>query len=164
LSYHYEEDELREEYPSSYPIKEKIRKATKITTKRRFKPIKKNPRRIRSIIVEDKGKILETTTITYPLNVQMKRTKHSKKKNDNLLVFHVGNLKLTWRIDIKKGAFFDFNGIYLGSFEKHDLKRLFSISSRLLRLEKRKAPQKLRKILKITPKKKSLTKITPKNA
>jgi hypothetical protein len=156
-----EEPFQEETYPSNYPIKEKKTRATKIIKKRRFKQNKKNPKRIKSITVEDKGKILETTSITYPFGVQIKRTKHSKKKNANLLVFNICNLKLSWRIDLKKGAFFDYNGIYLGEIAKHDLKRLFTISSRLLKLEKRNTSQKSRTIFKTVTENKANTKRTP---
>jgi hypothetical protein len=74
--------------------------------------------------------------LTFPENSKHKNVETPKEKNPNLFKIYLGNIKICWYFNGKKGFIYDKNGKYLGRFEKHDLKKLFLKIGQILRLEK----------------------------
>lgn len=81
----------------------------------------------------DRGNVEQTISIVFPENSQIRSTEYEKERNPSLITINFGGMKICWRIDLRKGAVFDCDGIYCAGFDKHDLKRAFARFGAILR-------------------------------
>jgi hypothetical protein len=112
------------------------KRATKTTKTRRYRITKKHPRRPKAIMVMDMGKVEQQIALTFPENARYINVEIPKEKNPDLFKIYFGNIRICWYFNEKKGFIFDENGIWLGSYEKHDLKKLFCKIGTILKIEK----------------------------
>jgi hypothetical protein len=109
---------------------------SKITKTRRYRLTKKNPRRAIASINLDLGNVEQQIAVSFPQNSQIINVEIPKEKNPELRTIYLGNVKLAWYLDSKRGFVYDEKGLYCGRFEKHDLKNLFWQIGDLLKVEK----------------------------
>jgi hypothetical protein len=112
------------------------KRATKTTKTRHYRITKKHPKRPKAVMIMDLGKVEQQIALTFPENSQYLNVEIPKTRNPDLFKIYFGNIKICWYFDEKKGFVFDENGLWLGSYDKQDLKKLFFKIGRLLRLEK----------------------------
>lgn len=74
----------------------------------------------------DKGNVEQTISVVFPEKSRISNIEIPMEVNPSLTSFHIGNATLAWYNDTQKGFVYDCDGIYVGSFEKHDLKNLFA--------------------------------------
>jgi len=111
-------------------------RATKTTKTRRYRLLKRHPRRPKAVMIMDLGNVEQQIALTFPQNSKYINVEIPKEKNPDLITFKISNLKFAWYLKDKKGFIFDENGIWLGNIEKHDLKNAFFKIGALLRLVK----------------------------
>jgi hypothetical protein len=111
-------------------------KPTKITKTRRYRISKKHPKRPVALMRMDLGQVEQQIAIHFPQNSKYINVEIPKEKNPDLIKIFIGGIKLAWYLDEKKGFIYDENGLYLGAFEKHDLKKAFWKIGQILKLEK----------------------------
>lgn len=102
------------------------KRATKITQTRQYKTTKRRARRPRAIFKLDKGNVEQTITLVFPENSRYSNMETPSEANPSLTSFNIGNVRLSFYNDSGKGFVYDCDGIYVGRFEKHDLKNLFA--------------------------------------
>lgn len=85
----------------------------------------------------DHGQVKEVTTLRFPQETEMQSHMIPKKPNPHLKAIIRWPVEMIWYTDTGKGFVYDTDHNYLGSLERSDLKRLFSRSGALLRLEKK---------------------------
>jgi hypothetical protein len=100
-------------------------RATKTTKTRRYRLTKKHPKRPKAVMIMDLGKVEQQIALTFPENSKFINVEIPKERNPDLISWRFGDIKFSYYYKDKKGFIYDENGIYLGGFEKHDLKRLF---------------------------------------
>lgn len=101
-------------------------RATKTTHTRRYRYTKKNPRSQIATFKIDRGNVEQVISLFFPQNSQFSDFEIPKEKNPDLITFNIGNTRFAYYYKDKKGFVYNCDGIYLGSFEKHDLKHAFS--------------------------------------
>jgi hypothetical protein len=84
----------------------------------------------------DRGSTEELITLVFPETTRFNSVEIPKEKNPNLITLHFANLKFAYYFKDRKGFVFDCDGIYCGTFERCDLKRLFWRIGTILRTVK----------------------------
>jgi hypothetical protein len=102
---------------------------------------KRTKRRIKRPVVlfkEDLGSFERTMKISLPAEmIAVDESVIPKEANPNLFWIMQYPIKIIFYLDTEKGFFYDEHGIFLGKFEKHDLKRLFFKIGTLLKTLKK---------------------------
>jgi len=112
------------------------KRATKTTKTRRYRITKKHPKRPVALMKMDLGKVEQQIALTFPENSKYLNVEIPKERNPDLFKIYFGNIKICWYFDEKKGFVYDENGLWLGSFDKQDLKKLFFKIGTILKIEK----------------------------
>ena len=100
--------------------------ATKIHTFRKYRRHKRRVNKPRAIIRVDRGQMEETISLVFPEKSQVTYTVNPKEPNPDLYRINFGQMSLIYYKDSKRGFVYDKDRVYCGTFEKHDLKHLFS--------------------------------------
>ncbi len=96
----------------------------------------KHPKRVEASLKIDTGEKL--MNILASMNSELEVTSIPKQKNPNLISFEIGNIKITWRKDLKRGSVYTLDGKWLGGLEKWDIKKAFFKFGALLKEIKNK--------------------------
>lgn len=127
---------LNFKYPFSFFASE-ILKAVKTTHTRRYRFSKKIPRRIKQVTVLDYGNVEQQIRLSFPNNSgAISNLEIKKEKNPNLIRFLIGECSLVFYKDTEKGFVYDKLKFFSGTFEKHDLKQLYSKLGAFFRTQK----------------------------
>jgi hypothetical protein len=118
-------------------LKGKSKRITKTTKTRHYRYSKINPQNAIATFKIDRGNVEQIIQLHCPTGTTLTNNEIPKEKNPNLTSFYFGNMRFTWRTDLKKGAIYNLDGIYCGNFVKHDLKNLFYQIGTILRQEKK---------------------------
>jgi hypothetical protein len=102
------------------------KRITKITRTRRFRVTKKNPKSLNFVLNMDMGNVAQQISVFAPRNSEVRNVEIKKDPNPNLVRFSIGQNSLVYYLDSEKGFIYGKNGIFAGSFEKHDIKHLGS--------------------------------------
>jgi len=113
-----------------------MKKATLTTRIRKYRIDKRHPKRPYIIIGEDLGDGEYIEKLTLPI-VERTQTFIPKNPNPNLFWLWKHPIRIIWYLDTEKGFIFDSDKNFLESFEKHDLKKLYSRIGQLFRAEKK---------------------------
>lgn len=127
---HAEQKQMLSETAESLPLLHKKR-PKRAYLKIEEKPLRRFPKRAEIIVRTPTKKGIGIRTITMPEpQVEFKELKY--EKNPNLITIQFGQVKITWRKDLGKGAVYDKEGNFAGAYEKHDLKNQWNKEIALL--------------------------------
>jgi hypothetical protein len=115
------------------PKKERL---TKTTHTRKYRLSKKNPKKLAMVLKMDLGKYEQQIRVFAPQKTQISNLEIPKEHNPNLISFNIGDCKLAYYLDGKKGFVYDKLGMFLGAFEKHDLINLYHKIGAFLKTQK----------------------------
>jgi hypothetical protein len=94
---------------------------------------KHRPKRPVVIFREDVGNFERVRTISFPKDIYEKETVIPKNPNPSLFTIIKAPVRIIYYLDSNKCFIYDNDKNYLGNFERHDLKRLFSAIGGVLR-------------------------------
>jgi len=73
----------------------------------------------------DLGNVEQQISLIMPPNAKIVNVEVPKEKNPDLMTIYFSNIKVCYYMKDKKGFVYDSDGVYCGSFDFNDLKRLF---------------------------------------
>jgi hypothetical protein len=101
----------------------------RLTETRKVRPFRIDKRLPKRTIVEthvDYGSHEEITKFTYPQNTTIEKIFNPKEENPSLFWLWKHPIRIIIYLDTEKGFIYDERKNYLGCFEIHDLKKLYS--------------------------------------
>jgi hypothetical protein len=113
------------------------KRITKVTRTRHYRLTKKHPKRSLALLKLDHGDIEQQIAVFFPEKSQYLNVQIPKEKNPDLFSIRMGDLKIVFYTNENKGFFYDENGMFLGRYEKHDLKNAFFKFGSILKLLKK---------------------------
>jgi hypothetical protein len=112
------------------------KRATKTTKTRHYRITKRHPKRPEITIKEDLGDAELIEKITFP-DITRTQTAIPKEKNPNIFWLWKYPIRIIIYKDTEKGFIYDLDKNFSGTFEKHDLKKLYSRIGQFFRAEKK---------------------------
>lgn len=94
---------------------------------RQYRKDKIHPQRGSATISADFGTWQKDTEIVFPEEAQIIEHFHDKTPNPDIITFRLGTCYLKIYKSTGKGFVYDSKGCYAGTFEWHDLQRLFGV-------------------------------------
>jgi hypothetical protein len=116
-----------------------MKKKTKITYIKKLKQhrTRKHPKRAFATLEIDRGTFDERIILTLPQEATLEKTLIPKETNSLLFWLWKYPVRIIYYLDTEKGFVYDSDKNYAGSFEKHDLKKLYSRIGHLFRCLKK---------------------------
>jgi hypothetical protein len=93
---------------------------------KRYRIDKRRPKRLEVETHADYGGFLESTKVTFPEETIITKTIIPKETNPDLFWLWKYPIRIVIYLDTEKGFVYDERKNYLGAFEIHDLKKLYS--------------------------------------
>ncbi|MBS7270387.1 MAG: hypothetical protein KIH10_16320 [Candidatus Freyarchaeota archaeon] len=113
--------------------KEKITYQKKL---RKYRADKTHPKRGTAMLIRDLGKFEEITEMHFPTTAEIDTHLIPKAPNPNLFWLWKHPIRVIIYLDTEKGFIFDETKKWSGTFEIHDLKKLYSRIGQFFKLVK----------------------------